>query len=222
MALSQGCAVPLLQGRLVSTPTYTRWADVQPGDSLRRIALRELGDALRWIELANINQLRPPYIIDSLNAADRQRATLLWGDRIAIPIGSVAETVQIADDVLGIDAALPQGRVAATDSGDWSIISGNANLRQALAHRLKTPTGDLLAHPEYGCDTQLLLGLRNQRSQQALLIGTVRRAIAQDPRVARTDQVRTAAQGDQLHVQAHVIPVNRNTPADLNLVFPLR
>ena len=206
----------------MSTPTYTRWATVQPGDSLRRIALRELGDALRWIELANINQLRPPYIIDSLNAVDRQRATLLWGDRIAVPLGRAAETVQGAEVVLGIDAALPQGRLSATDGGDWSIIARDANLRQALAHRLKTPTGDLLAHPEYGCDTQLLLGLRNQRSLQALLIGTVRRAIAQDPRVARTDQVRTAAQGDQVYLQAHVIPVDRNTPADLNLVFPLR
>ena len=38
--------------------TSTRWAAVHPGDSLRLIALRELGDALRWIELANINQLR--------------------------------------------------------------------------------------------------------------------------------------------------------------------
>lgn len=91
-----------------STPIQaTRWALVQPGDSLRLIALRELGDALRWIELANINQLRPPYIIESLDPNERQRATLLWGERIAVPLGKVTEAVQIAEDVLGTDAALP-------------------------------------------------------------------------------------------------------------------
>jgi len=205
----------------VSASTSTRWAAVHPGDSLRLIALRELGDALRWIELANINQLRPPYITESLNPDDRQRATLLWGDRIAIPIGAATGTVQIAEDVLGVDAALPAGQLQANDSGDWSLIAADANLRQALAHRLKTPTGDLLAHPDYGCDTHVLLGLRNRRSVQALLIGYVRRAIAQDPRVAQTDQVRTAAQGDRIYLSAHVIPVDRNTATDLNLAFPI-
>lgn len=201
---------------------HTRWAVVQPGDSLRRIALRELGDALRWIELANINQLRPPYLVESLNSADRQRATLVWGDRIAIPLGKVTEAVSLADDVLGRDAALLQGRLAATSAGDWAVMAGDANFRQALAHRLKTPTGDLPAHPAYGCDSLAILGLRNVRAMQMLLIGFVRRAIAMDPRAARVDQAQTAAQGDQLRLRVRVTPVDRNTPTDLNLVFPLR
>lgn len=199
----------------------TRWALVQPGDSLRLIALRELGDALRWIELANINQLRPPYIIESLDPKERQRATLLWGDRIAVPLGKVTEAVQIAEDVLGTDAALPQGRLVANNAGDWQCIAGSPNLGQALTHRLKTPTGDLLAHPTYGCDSQALLGLRNKAAIQALLIGFVRRAIAMEPRVARTEQVRTAANADQLRLSARVAAVELNTSADLNLVFPL-
>lgn len=205
-----------------TVPVSTRWAVVQPGDSLRQIALRELGDALRWIELANINQLRPPYLIESLNPADRQRATLLWGDRIAIPLGKVTEAVSIADDVLGQDAALLQGRLAATSAGDWAVIAGDANFRQALRHRLKTPTGDLLAHPAYGCDSPAMLGLRNGRAMQMLLIGFVRRAIAMDPRAARVDQAQTATQGDHLRLRVRVTPVDRNTPTDLNLVFPIR
>lgn len=205
-----------------AVPVQTRWAGVQPGDSLRRIALRELGDALRWIELANINQLRPPYISESLNPADRQPATLIWGDRIAIPLGKVTEAVQIAEDVLGIDAALVQGRLAAHPTGDWLTRQDDANLRQALTHRLKTPPGDLLAHPTYGCDSHALLGLRNRRTLQALLIGFVRRAIAMEPRAARTEQVQTAVRGDVLGLHARVTPVDRNTPTDLNLVFPLR
>lgn len=198
-----------------------RWATVHAGDSLRLIALRELGDALRWIELATINQLRPPYVIASAAAADRQRATLIWGDRIAVPVGRVTEAVPLAEDVLGLDVALPQGRLAANAAGDWQVIAADANLRQALAHRLKTPTGDLLAHPTYGCDTATVLGLRNQQAMQMLLIHFVRTALAQDPRVQRIDSIHTAARGEQVRIEARVTPVTRNTPTDLNLVFPL-
>ena len=77
----------------MSAATRTRTAPILVGDSLRRIALRELGDALRWIDLATVNQLRPPYIIDSVNPADRQRATLIYGDSIQIPIGKVTDSV---------------------------------------------------------------------------------------------------------------------------------
>lgn len=199
----------------------TRWASVQAGDSLRTIALRELGDALRWGELATINQLRPPYIIASVDSADRQRATLLWGDQIAVPLGAIAATVQLPVDVLGVDVTLPQGRLTAAAAGDWATCSGDANLRQALAHRLKTPTGDLLAHPAYGCDTDRLLGLRHRPVLQVLMIRAIRLAIAQEPRIARAEVVKTAMAGEHLFAQVSVLPVDRNSPTDLNLVFPL-
>lgn len=203
------------------TAPGTRWARIHAGDSLRRIALRELGDALRWIDLATLNQLRPPYLIASVDPADRQPATLVWGDPIAIPLGAVTETVPPVEDVLGTDVALSQGQLTATADGDWATVAGAANLGQALAHRLKTPTGELLAHPAYGCDMATVLGLRNRQAMQAVLIYYVRRAIAQEPRVARTTWVKTSALADQVHVEAQIAAVVHNTTTDLNLVFPL-
>ena len=204
----------------MTAATATRNAPILVGDSLRRIALRELGDALRWIELAEVNQLRPPYIIDSINPADRQRATLVYGDPIRIPLGKVTDSVQLPQDVLGIDCALPRGQLQPGATGDWLPIAAADNLAQALCHRVKTPVGDLLAHPDYGSQVTLVLGLKNINVIQLMAVGFVRKALAQDPRVTEAISVHAAAPGDQLQMTAKIQSVVRNTPIDLNLVFP--
>jgi phage baseplate assembly protein W len=204
----------------MTTATATRNAPILVGDGLRRIALRELGDALRWIELAEVNQLRPPYIIDSVNPADRKRATLIYGDPIRIPLGKVTDSVQLLQDVLGIDCALPRGQLQPGATGDWLPIAANANLTQALCHRIKTPVGDLLAHPDYGSQITLILGLKNINVIQLMAIGFVRQALKQDPRVADVPGVQSAAPGDQLQITAQIQVVISNAALDLNLVFP--
>ena len=200
--------------------TLTRIAPVTVGDSLRRIALRELGDALRWFELAEVNQLRPPYIIDSINPADRQRATLVYGDSIRIPLGAVTNTVQRPQDVMGMDCALPYGQLQAGPAGDWDVISAADNLAQALAHRVKTPVGDLLAHPTYGSQVSLLLGLRSMSVMQLMATGFIRKTLLQDPRVTRVIAVESTASGDALGIHAYLTATAQNTAVDLNLVFP--
>ncbi len=204
----------------MTTPVSTRWITLQPHDTLPRVAWRELGNALRWAELAHINALRPPYISASLDPADRQPSTLLWGERLAVPIAHVTQTVQVIDDVLGLDVRLTAGQLSATATGDWAVTQGADTLSQALTHRLKTPRGDLWAHPTYGCDLPKLLGVRNTHVLQMLSIGWVRQALAQEPRVARVTAVQTAISGDQFILNAHVEAVDHNTAFDLNLVFP--
>lgn len=200
--------------------TPTRAAPILVGDSLRRIALRELGDALRWWELADINQLRPPYIIDSVDPADRQRATLIYGDFIRVPVGAVTESVQTPADLFGLDCVLADGYIQPAATGDWATLAGSDNLTQALGHRLKTERGDLLGHPTYGSQIPLALGLRNLYTVQLMVIGFARQALKQDPRIATVHHVTTVPAGDSLRVRARIQPVARNEPLDLNLVFP--
>ena len=203
------------------TTGLTRSANILVGDSLRRIALRELGDALRWIELAEVNQLRPPYIIDSVDPADRLRATLIYGDPIRIPIGRIADSVQLPQDVMGIDCALPHGALQAiTSTGDWDVISAADNLAQSLCHRVKTPVGDLLAHPKYGSQVHAVLGLKNIAVIQLMAVGFVRKAIEQDPRVSRIIAVDTSVSGDVIYLAAKIEATAFNAALDLNLVFP--
>jgi hypothetical protein len=59
-----------------------RLAETRYGDTLQRIALRELGDASRWVELAELNGLRPPYLTDPALA---RAGVLAYGASIKLP-----------------------------------------------------------------------------------------------------------------------------------------
>lgn len=201
-------------------PIQTRSVRVQVGDSLRLIALRELGDALRWVELAEINGLRPPYVVASTDPGDRQPKTAVYGDAIRIPVGREPRLAQPDDDVFGIDLSLAHGRLD-TASGDLLAIAGTANLRQAIRHRVNTGTGEMVPHPAYGCAAKHALGLRNTHVQALLVAGYVLRALQQEPRVARAQNVVPYIEGDTIHVRGEVMPRTENTALDLNLVFPV-
>lgn len=60
-----------------------REAEILPGDDLVNIAIRELGDAERFMEIAILNNLKPPYVSPRQN--DRQANTLAPGDPILVP-----------------------------------------------------------------------------------------------------------------------------------------
>ena len=60
-----------------------REVTILPGDTLQTIAVRELGNAERFLELVVLNSLKPPYI--SPTQADRAPNTLAPGDAILIP-----------------------------------------------------------------------------------------------------------------------------------------
>ncbi len=121
---------------------------------------------------------------------------------------------------MGMDCALPQGQLQADLAGDWAVISAANNLAQALCHRVKTPVGDLLAHPAYGSQVTLLLGLRSLSVMQLMATGFIRQTLLQDPRVTRVIAVESTASGDALGIHAYLIATVQNTPVDLNLVFP--
>jgi len=62
----------LLAAALFSRPLYAEEYTVREGDTLRRIAGERLGDVSRWREIADANNIAPPY-------------TLLQGERLVIP-----------------------------------------------------------------------------------------------------------------------------------------
>jgi phage baseplate assembly protein W len=198
--------------------TSTRLTRVEVGDSLRTIAKRELGSGLRWVELAELNQLRPPYIVDSIHAADRKRGTLISGDPIRLPVGAIQSAAQTPEDVYGVDVDLSGGDINVAN-GDYLQIGGGPNLKQALSHRLKTAVGELLAHPDYGCNAHAMLGMKNMPVVVLMVGGYVRRALQAEPRVAFIKEVSPRADGDIVHVFASVQPVSENSPVDLNLAF---
>lgn len=187
------------------------------GDTLPRIALRELNDAARWPEIASVNDLRSPYIV-GIGAPTSER-TRRPGDTLKVPstraywIGSGDE-----DNLYGRDLILTDRRLVA-ENGDFALVRGRANLHQALLHRLRTQPTELLRHPKYGCHVHLVLGEKLRPLSAALGQGFVVRALRAEPRVREVVRADVSPDGDILRIASTVQPVAENDPLDLNLVY---
>lgn len=179
-----------------------RFADTRFGDSLQKIAARELGDASRWPELISYNDLVDPYITDDETEAGP--GVLLSGQPILVPAPAPATTGPATqDEAFGTDLRL-DGGVLATDGVDFVLVSGNDNLVQALQGRIKTERLELMFHPEYGCDVRRIIGKVNGPTKGLLTAQLVRGTVLQDPRVARVKSSTANVSGDRIVSEAEV------------------
>jgi phage baseplate assembly protein W len=98
--------------------------------------------------------------------------------------------LESADSWAGLDLAVVPGslgrRTPAPDVSDLGVVSGRANLGQALVLRLLTPRGGLapLGHPDYGSRLGELVGRGNDATARNLARLYVIQAIREEPRVA--------------------------------------
>lgn len=78
----QSDSIPEEQRLTFTRPSTVREVRIERGDTLERIAQRELGDAVRWIEIVVLNDLKPPYISDTGGDSVRKPGeVILVGDR---------------------------------------------------------------------------------------------------------------------------------------------
>lgn len=182
-----------------------RYAATQRGDTMRRISLRELGTAELWVELALLNSLRPPYIVDE--SANAGPGVLLAGEPIRIPAsGSYASVADSPAEVFGVDALLVKGKLQGS-GGDLELVSGEANFLQAIRHRLKVIKRELGYHPDYGNFAPRLIGRGNGPAVGSLAAFYVRSAIREDPRVAEVPRCVATMEGEVLRVDADIVPI---------------
>ena len=187
--------------------TGYRFVDTQYGDTLQKIAYRELGDASQWPLLIAYNQLVYPFITD-----DPEQATdgvILTGTQILVPapVPVIAAQTNPAQ-VFEIDVALDRnGDLQADSSGDFSVVSGNANLVQALNGRIVTDSGELLWHADYGNQVRQLLGTINGPNAALLAGQYVTSAVSVDPRVSSVDSSLVTIAGDGIQVAVQVTPI---------------
>ena len=184
-----------------------RYVELLAGDTLQRLALRELGDAARWVDIANLNGLLPPYVTgDSAQAS----ATLaLYGAQLLVPSSTPMASVSIDPAlVFERDVSLQNGRLMAI-GGDFALVSGVPNLKQTLQHILATDKRDLLFHPGYGCDVRLQIGAGNSEVAAFLAAEYVRGALLSDSRVSSVPRAVATATGDQIYIDVEVIPIDQ-------------
>lgn len=127
-----------------------RLAETHAGDTLQRVAAREMGDANRWPELVWINNLTSPYLTDTPSEASD--TVLLTGAmiRVPAPTGINTDATERAQ-VYERDCKMVKRRLVDDGNGDIAVVSGTDNLTQQLKHRIVTPRSQLVRHPEYGC-----------------------------------------------------------------------
>jgi phage baseplate assembly protein W len=196
-----------------------RQAAVRIGDTLQALAARELGAAERWRELVTLNGLRPPYLIASVNPAERVAQVLLWGDWLSVPALAINDNAALGDAALGADVQVSDGDLVAA-GGDLVITAGLDNFAQALRHRLFTPIDSYFPHPDYGCAITAMLGLGNGPVVALLCAALARQALLRDPRAAAISAAGAVA-GEQLVIAVQAQPVNSETVTDLNVIFQL-
>lgn len=133
---------------------------VKQGDTLRRIAVRELGDVSQWRVLAELNGLDSPYI-----SSAGEPNTVAPGSEILIPVESNTDDPQVTQSFGDSSIRSVEAQVYGVDfktqfvnrkidrvwiGNDWATVSGRNNLNQAIDNRLVTPQGALLSDPGYG------------------------------------------------------------------------
>lgn len=195
-----------------------RLAEVLHGDTLQQIAARELGDAARWVDLANLNGLVPPYITD--DPAEVGPGVLKPGGVILLPAPAEAPGTGAgtADDLYQRDVDLSGGELSVGPDGDLAIVAGEANLRQALVHRVVTEQGELLFHPNYGSMVRAVLGAVAGPTAAILAARYAAAALRADARVRDVRDARAEVRGDVVRVEALVQPVtNRSTKIEATL-----
>ena len=185
-----------------------REVETYVGDTLKVIALRELGDASRWTDIVALNSLSPPYLVDSLALAGP--GVLLAGQQVLKvpaappPMSGVADT----DSVFGTDVQLISGRITATAGGDMQTVSGIKNLDQAIQNALVTHPGDLVYYPQYGCEVYSLVGQGGTATADRLAAAMVSRTVRADGRIARVQNLVGSITGDTIQVSCDAVTVN--------------
>lgn len=196
--------------------TGSRWVETLYGDTLQAVAARELGHASRWVDIANINGLRPPYLTG--NTAEVSEGVRLYGQLILVP-AAVSSASAETDPALVFktDVDLTGGLLAIDERGDLATVTGRKNLHQALKNRIDTPLNALLFHRDYGNGAHALKGSVNGPIAQLLAAKYVEGCLLTETRIETVLSVKADSIGDAIPVLATVQPI-AGTTLDLSTV----
>ncbi len=196
-------------------PSY-RLVQTQYGDDLQEVARRELNDQNRWAELLWLNGLKYPYLTDDPTAVGD--GVLLNGSLIRVPApAGIYTDKEDYDQLFERDVLMVNRRLKAVD-GDLAVCAGLDNLSQQLNHRIRTPTGQVHRHPEYGCKINHLHGVVTGPAKTSLGAGYVKASLKADYRVATVNSVQAVQNGDAMSVSADLTPI---AGAAIDLDIPL-
>ncbi len=176
-----------------------RYVLTNRGDSLQRLALRELGDASLWTTIRAINNLQPPYLTDDASAAS-DYVILNGADYLIVPATTASSTKADPTTVYGTDLLLDSNGRLSLSGNDFAVVSGVANLKQALTNAIQTEQGELLYHPTYGSLVRRILGAVIGPTKTLLAAEYAKAPVAADPRISSITSATATATGTAISV----------------------
>ena len=205
---------------------------IKKDDTLQRLAVRY--NLSSWQSLAYINDLRYPYIIDTIvDLLDKQAHIAYLGDTILIPESNIeslnyVSPREFAKRLYGVDLKLNfetqlnnitridvQGEFSNDALGDLEQVNGYDNIRQSLLIRLTTRYGELPMHKEFGSNFLDMLGMKNTKSNLVKLRLEVMETFKKDYRVHSINKCVVTSVGQGVLIY-WIIYVNNKKPVVLN------
>ncbi len=200
--------------------TYT----ILQGDTVHKIAQNVLGDSSYWIDIVEYNSLDYPFIIgEGDEKPDATSKVLTVGDEIIIPIKMEEGVIRYTDsddEIFGTDILLSAGEYADTfyepggfnvdGHGDVSTITGQMCLYQDLIHKLMTPKGSLVLHPEYGSDFLNYTGSKLTPDNARKASVELQRTFLSDNRVTDVSDVILEVIPQGLHITCSITTIASN------------
>jgi hypothetical protein len=180
------------------------------GMSLERLAQQELGDATRWGEIVEVNNLKAPYLWLG-DVSQQPEGTIKPSDNILIPVPVLNGFSQIPagkqnklttgmstlEQSLGCDLKIGGDfDLQLTSSGDLEIIAGAQNMGQAVVIKLSYEPGELLLYPQIGAG--LLPGIKQPTVTD--IRDAIVNTLLQDNRIQRIENLGLKQEGDDIRV----------------------
>jgi len=206
---------------------------VKEGDTIESIAIRHTGRVSAWQDIAVANQLRPPFISNSV----RVPGTLMVGDPIVVPragptaappiihTGNPAAGGSHAETLLGRDFRLVQlasgkwGWIIDTGHGsvDIQTVLGVQNLTQALGVRCRTEKGSDLTFPSVGIARMVGNKPIGDNWREARF--SLQTQVLADPRIKSISGMNFSIEADVLTVEVNAIPIGFDSSRAMPLVL---
>jgi len=197
--------------------------------TLERLALNELGTSKRWIEIAELNDLKPPYIIQDKVEAANTLNVLAPGQQIIVPESVVSGFSNVVTNKeltinqeltelersLGIDLKLTaEFDLELTNQGDIKLITAGANAGQAIVLKLLYEKGDLLKHPELGIGA--IIGSK-VTSPLTMFRSAIVSTLQADPRFESINRLELRRENNELRMSFEVKLKNVDIPIPIDL-----
>jgi hypothetical protein len=181
-------------------PQSVKESTIQYGDTIERLAYREMGDVANWHQIVILNNIDPPYFSETPIAG---KNTLKSGDKILIPFkgtvpdinsilkkgsSKISESLSVFERNLGVDLQLTSDNDLSVNQSaqDLDLFAGLNNIAQALRIKLGLERDDLMYHPEIGVDMQV--GQKTIYTAEEI-IDQIESCLLQDQRLQSVDSI---------------------------------